>query len=134
MTAARPTIAYARETRLIMRSCVTRYEKTCEKSESSICGYIYPRSPHFNCANDKSVSRSIPDIREELEQAFVVSELQKNAFGHISFDDVRIISRIRVYPRRCIVSVREIITLATNGVRNYFLLRHVVHLTLYSMI
>ena len=49
-----------------------------------------PRSPHFNCANDKSVSRSIPDIREELEQAFVVSELQKTrvhtfhstTFGH----------------------------------------------------
>ena len=51
-----------------------------------------PAISHFNCANDKSVSRSIPDIREELEQAFVVSELQKNAFAHISFDHVRIIS------------------------------------------
>ena len=44
-----------------------------------------PRSPHFNCANDKSVSRSIPDIREELEQAFVVSELRLRTFHSITY-------------------------------------------------
>ena len=55
------------------------------------------RSPHFNCANDKSVSRSIPDIREELEQAFVISQLQKNAFSHISFDRVRSLHNLLRY-------------------------------------
>ena len=72
-------------------------------------------------------------LRKRLEQVFVISQLQKNTFTHISFwQEVLVVNGSRIcatynFPvyGRCIVSVRDIITPATNAVRKYLIAGHI---------